>query len=118
VAEYTHTRSILAPLPWTVTDNPLGSLDDIKFADGEGMSVIADGPIEDDPSIAKRIVTAVNAHGDLMATLRGFLEWNRDPCQYDHEDYCQTHGLHYRPCLVERARELMESVEHTKEESR
>lgn len=34
-----------------------------------------------------------------------------DPCDYDHHDYCQTHGLHSRPCANERAVTLIAAVD-------
>jgi len=33
-----------------------------------------------------------------------------DPCQYDHNDLCQTH-MHDRPCAVARATELLATLD-------
>lgn len=33
------------------------------------------------------------------------------PCQYDHEDQCQGHSLHYRPCPHGRAQALFKEQE-------
>ncbi len=30
-----------------------------------------------------------------------------DPCQYDHNEKCQAHWLHTRPCPHERAKKLL-----------
>lgn len=32
-----------------------------------------------------------------------------DPCWYDHNDLCQAHHLHKRPCPHERAKDLLDT---------
>lgn len=48
-----------------------------------------------------------------MAIVRDYVD--DDPCDYDHHDYCQTHGLHNRPCVNERATALIAAVDQTVE---
>ena len=56
------------------------------------------------PARVEQVITqiAVDALIDLIALLT-------DPgaCRYDHENRCQTHGLHERMCPHERAQRLL-----------
>jgi hypothetical protein len=48
---------------------------------------------------------------DEATTLRGLVAdfVDPDPCDYDHNGYCQAHSLHGRPCPHERAKTLLEA---------
>jgi len=50
---------------------------------------------------------------DEAAMLRGLVAdfVDPDPCEYDHNGYCQAHSLHGRPCPHERAKALLEAGE-------
>lgn len=45
----------------------------------------------------------------VVATLLALISELHDdePCRYDHDDACQSHGSAPRPCPHERARELL-----------
>ncbi|TDD54566.1 hypothetical protein E1286_05080 [Nonomuraea terrae] len=39
------------------------------------------------------------------------------PCEYDHDDHCQAHSLHSRPCPHARAQELLAALDALPEET-
>lgn len=44
------------------------------------------------------------------ALLAEWLDLHPEPCRYDHDDACQAHYLHERPCLVERTRAAIQEA--------
>ena len=57
---------------------------------------------------AKRAVPSEAMLARVIGLLRDLVD--EDPCDYDHNDFCQTH-YYGRPCAHERAKNLLSKVD-------
>lgn len=63
----------------------------------------------------KELADSINSNIALQSLLmrtKNILEqlYDDDPCSYDHDNYCQTHGLHEYPCPHGQVGELLEQL--------
>ena len=61
-----------------------------------------------------RLGTACGACRRCCEYLAGLLDelTDTDPCRYDHNDLCQEHNLHARPCPHESAKHALTTARH------
>lgn len=97
-----------APEPWTVHESivslevrsPVGVIADVFYGGGgEAFS----------PGMAEANARLIAAAPDLLALVQDQIEVNGEPCNYDHNGFCQEHYWD-RPCWMERARAAVDKA--------